>query len=176
MVETSPSNWFAAVVQTADMAILWYMFLVNSFFALLLVLAAPQLFAHWRFSSEDVLARSLTSLAAILMEEVSFRRYRRASDSLRLVLFAFIEPFGYRQLTVWYRLKAFVRYLQDDHSWGRMMREGFRGPPPAASPRNPAVSSCAVTPGTTPTRMHRAGPEAQVPLEDVQTLATRTGC
>ena len=38
--------WFVYVVTTADVAILWYMLLVNSFFALLLVLAAPQLFAH----------------------------------------------------------------------------------------------------------------------------------
>ncbi len=50
-------------MQTADLAILWYMLLVNSFFALLLLLAGPQLFAHWRFGSEDVLSRSLTSSA-----------------------------------------------------------------------------------------------------------------
>jgi cellulose synthase/poly-beta-1,6-N-acetylglucosamine synthase-like glycosyltransferase len=68
---------------------------------------------------------TLLSLAAILMEEVSFHRYRRPSDTLRLIWFAFLEPFGYRQITVWFRLKAFVRYWQGDHSWGRMRREGF---------------------------------------------------
>jgi hypothetical protein len=31
-----------------------------------------------------------------------------SDDTLRLVVFAFIEPFGYRQITVWFRLKAFV--------------------------------------------------------------------
>jgi hypothetical protein len=65
------------------------------------------------------------SLAAILMEEASFHRYRRPMDSLRLAWFALIEPFGYRQMTVWFRLKAFARYLRGDHSWGKMQREGF---------------------------------------------------
>ncbi len=63
MIDALIPAWFPAAVQWADVVILWYMFLVNSFFALLLALAAPQLFAHWRFGSEDVLARSLTSSA-----------------------------------------------------------------------------------------------------------------
>ena len=56
MIDALIPSWFTAAVQMADVAILWYMFVVNSFFALLLALAAPQLFAHWRFGSEDVLA------------------------------------------------------------------------------------------------------------------------
>lgn len=76
----------------------------------------------------------LLSLAAILMEEASFHRYRRPVDSLRLVLFAFLEPLGYRQITVWFRLKAFVRYMRGDRQWGRMQREGFGTlAPPTAS-------------------------------------------
>lgn len=76
---------------------------------------------------------TLLSLAAILMEEVSFHRYRRPADTARLLWFAFIEPFGFRQVTVWFRLKAFYKYLQGDHSWGRMKREGFGGSTPAPS-------------------------------------------
>jgi cellulose synthase/poly-beta-1,6-N-acetylglucosamine synthase-like glycosyltransferase len=86
------------------------------------------------FFATAYLFGTLLSLAAILMEEVSFHRYRRTSDTLRLVFFAFIEPFGYRQVTVYYRLKAFVRYLQGDHTWGRMKREGFGGGHPAGTP------------------------------------------
>lgn len=69
----------------------------------------------------------LLSLAAILMEGVSFNRYQRASDTLRLIGFALVEPFGYRQITIWFRLKAFARYFKGDHSWGRMQRQGFGG-------------------------------------------------
>ena len=75
------------------------------------------------------------SLAAILMEESSFHRYRRPMDSLRLAWFAFIEPLGYRQMTVWFRLKAFVRYLRGDDSWGKMQREGFAAVPAASVQR-----------------------------------------
>lgn len=86
---------------------------------------------------------TLLSLAAILMEEVSFHRYRRPRDTARLVWFAFIEPFGYRQVTVWFRLKAFWRYFKGDHSWGRMKREGFATaavPPPVAAPGLPPAA------------------------------------
>ncbi|MFN7979824.1 MAG: glycosyltransferase [Vicinamibacterales bacterium] len=76
---------------------------------------------------------TLLSLAAILMEEVSFHRYRRPTDTARLLWFAFIEPFGFRQITVWFRLKAFYKFLQGDHSWGRMRREGFGTTAPASN-------------------------------------------
>jgi cellulose synthase/poly-beta-1,6-N-acetylglucosamine synthase-like glycosyltransferase len=75
---------------------------------------------------------TVLSLAAILMEEASFHRYKRPVDSVKLIFFALIEPFGYRQLTMWFRLKAFVRFARGDHSWGKMPREGFSAP--AAQP------------------------------------------
>jgi cellulose synthase/poly-beta-1,6-N-acetylglucosamine synthase-like glycosyltransferase len=71
----------------------------------------------------------LLSLWAIVLEEISFRRYRRSSDLLRLLLFALLEPFGYRQLTVWYRLRAFPRYLRGDMRWGVMTRAPTGVPP-----------------------------------------------
>jgi cellulose synthase/poly-beta-1,6-N-acetylglucosamine synthase-like glycosyltransferase len=82
------------------------------------------------------------SLAAIIMESVSFHRYERRRDTLRLIWFAIIEPFGYRQLTVWFRLKAFWRYFRGDHSWGRMKREGFGRP--AARSTGPRLTPAAV--------------------------------
>lgn len=93
----------------------------------------------------------MLSLAAILMEEASFHRYRRASDSLRLALFAFIEPLGYRQITVWYRLKAFWRYFRGDMSWGKMTREGFAPVGPGSAPRQ------RLTPLQTPALSERPG-------------------
>jgi cellulose synthase/poly-beta-1,6-N-acetylglucosamine synthase-like glycosyltransferase len=79
----------------------------------------------------------LLSLAAILMEEASFHRYRRPGDSAKLAWFAFIEPLGYRQMTVWFRVKAFVRYFRGDRSWGKMQREGFAGKLPAGQRLTP---------------------------------------
>jgi cellulose synthase/poly-beta-1,6-N-acetylglucosamine synthase-like glycosyltransferase len=66
----------------------------------------------------------LLSLWAVVLEEISFRRYSTTSDLRRLLWFSVIEPFGYRQLTVWFRLRAFPRYLRGDMRWGVMPREG----------------------------------------------------
>jgi hypothetical protein len=44
---------------------------------------------------------------------------------LRLLLTTVIEAFGYRQLTLFFRVKAFWRVLRGDRRWGVMRREGF---------------------------------------------------
>src|SRR5205823_13634591 len=67
----------------------------------------------------------LLSLWAVVLEEVSFRRYRLFGDLFRLLLFASLENFGYRQLTVWWRLKAFAKVGRGGHVWGDMARKGF---------------------------------------------------
>ena len=93
---------------------------------------------------------TVLSLAAILMEEVSFNRYRHRQDMWRLLAFAFMEPFGYRQITVWFRLKAFRRYFRGDHTWGRMHREGF-GTSRADDPRTTvALTRSRLTPVSVP--------------------------
>jgi cellulose synthase/poly-beta-1,6-N-acetylglucosamine synthase-like glycosyltransferase len=70
---------------------------------------------------------TLLSIWAVVLEEVSFRRYKRRSDFLRLLGFAFIEGLGFRQLTVWFRLQAFWKYFRGVESWGAMTRKGFAG-------------------------------------------------
>lgn len=94
----------------------------------------------------------LLSLLAITLEELTFRRYATLADVGRLVLFALLEPLGYRQVTVWHRLRAFVRVLRGDHRWGAMPRTGFAAPPAAA----PAPTPAAVGPAFAPLEVHRA--------------------
>ncbi len=67
----------------------------------------------------------LLSVWAIVLEEVTFRRYNSRSDVWRLLFFAVVEGFGYRQLTVYYRLHAFWKVFRGDRGWGVMQREGF---------------------------------------------------
>ena len=71
----------------------------------------------------------LLSFWAIVLEELSFRRYPRFRDMLWMFAFAVLENLGYRQMTVWFRLKAFWKYFRKEHGWGRMEREGFTGRP-----------------------------------------------
>jgi len=93
--------------------------------ALGVALGAVDLNFVWLFLSVAVLYGMLLSVWAILLEEVSFRRYTRPIDVLRLLFTTVIEGFGYRQLTLFFRLKAFWRMLRGDRRWGVMQREGF---------------------------------------------------
>jgi cellulose synthase/poly-beta-1,6-N-acetylglucosamine synthase-like glycosyltransferase len=67
----------------------------------------------------------LLSLWTLALEEVTYRRYPRVTDFLKLCWFALVENFGYRQVTVWFRLQAFWKYARGNRSWGAQRREGF---------------------------------------------------
>ena len=82
----------------------------------------------------------LLSFWAIVLEELSFRRYPKRGDLLWMLLFALCEGIGYRQMTVWFRVKAFWGYFRGHHGWGVMTREGFTSTvPPADVPLAGAV-------------------------------------
>ena len=65
------------------------------------------------------------SFWGVVLEEISFRKYRRVGDLVRLLVYAALENFGYRQCTVWWRLKAFWGAWRGRKSWGEMTRTGF---------------------------------------------------
>jgi cellulose synthase/poly-beta-1,6-N-acetylglucosamine synthase-like glycosyltransferase len=67
----------------------------------------------------------LLSLGAVLLEEISFHRYPSPRDLWRLMIFAVLENFGYRQLSVWWRIKGMIDHLRGVKSWGAMQRVGF---------------------------------------------------
>ena len=72
----------------------------------------------------SVLYSILVSVLAVLLEDITFRRYPKASDMAVLVGAAVLENLGYRQLTVWWRVRAFWEYWRGDLSWGAMERRG----------------------------------------------------
>ena len=86
--------------------------LVNTSFALLFVLVA------WGYGM-------LLSMWAVVLEEVSFRRYRRFGDLFRLLLYASLENFGYRQLNCWWACVGTVQALRGKQGWGAMTRKSF---------------------------------------------------
>ncbi len=65
------------------------------------------------------------SVAAVALEELSFRRYPRLRDLVHLFSLAVLENFGYRQLSAWWRLKGTISALRGVEGWGRMQRKGF---------------------------------------------------
>lgn len=66
------------------------------------------------------------SVSSVILEEISFHRYPRTRDLLKLLVLGVIENFGYRQITVWWRIKAFWDYWRGVQSWGAMTRVGFK--------------------------------------------------
>ena len=95
--------------------------------ALVLGLWSP-LYALAFFAIAFVFGAAL-SLAAIGLEELSFRRYERSRDLARLLLVAVLEPLGYRQLSTWWRVKGVISALRGVQGWGAMERRGFKAAP-----------------------------------------------
>ncbi len=93
---------------------------LNTRFALLFFLAAYGL---------GVVLNALT----ILLEEMSFHRYDRLGQRLRLLGLSLIDSIGYRHLTVAWRVQGLINFLRGRTEWGLMERRG-PGPAPAALP------------------------------------------
>lgn len=65
----------------------------------------------------------LLSTSALVLEEMSFRVYPRMRDLLILYAVAILENFGYRQLTLVWRLRGFIQWaLGKAPEWGEMKR------------------------------------------------------
>ena len=67
----------------------------------------------------------LFSYSAILFEEISYKRYGSLKDILMLFAVSILEQFYYRQLTVWWRVKAFFNYNKGSKKWGTIERKNF---------------------------------------------------
>ncbi len=65
------------------------------------------------------------SVAAVALEELSFRRYPRVWDLVRLFYLGILENFGYRQLSTFWRFRGTISALQGREGWGTMVRKGF---------------------------------------------------
>ena len=77
------------------------------------------------FFAVSVLLGILLSIAALALEEFSFRRHARNRDAARLLLFAVLDNAGYRQLTDLFRVLAFADLVRRRRHWGAMPRRGL---------------------------------------------------
>jgi cellulose synthase/poly-beta-1,6-N-acetylglucosamine synthase-like glycosyltransferase len=66
----------------------------------------------------------LISFAVLLMEERAFRRYPDWRDLRRLIVAAFVENLGYRQLNSLIRVRAWYTLFRSE-GWGEMERVGL---------------------------------------------------
>lgn len=86
------------------------------------------------FFGVAVLSGLLLSLAAVLLEDLAFRRFDRPGELAKLVAYSVVENFGYRQLMTAYRVRGFVAYLRGDTGWGEIERVGFAAPSAVSTP------------------------------------------
>jgi cellulose synthase/poly-beta-1,6-N-acetylglucosamine synthase-like glycosyltransferase len=92
-------------------------------FAWALGLLSPRLFLLFLVSA--LVYGLCLSLATLLLEEFSFRRYRDPKHLLRLVAAAVLENVGLRQLHSWWRLVALITWRGRAQTWVSAPRQGF---------------------------------------------------
>lgn len=113
-----------------------FAFFVEGFGAFIEFVGYASLFASWMlgtldvyfaaaFFSAAVLLGIMMSTSALVVEELTFRRYPKISMVLTLFLTGIIENFGYRQINAWWRLLATIDFLLGKKGWGEMKRTGF---------------------------------------------------
>jgi len=77
------------------------------------------------FLSVAIVLGGVLSLSAVALEELSFRRYPKLVDLIKLFGLAALENVGYRQLNTWWRVKGTYSALRGRTTWGSMTRRGF---------------------------------------------------
>lgn len=65
------------------------------------------------------------SIGSVMLEENNFMKYDKVSDYVRMVFYAVIENFGYRQLNALWRASAFIGYKRKQNKWGEIARQEF---------------------------------------------------
>lgn len=66
------------------------------------------------------------SIWAVLFEEVTFHKYEKRRDVLKLIGTAFLEPFLYHPLVMLMSIKGNIDKLLKRNTWGKMERKGFQ--------------------------------------------------
>jgi cellulose synthase/poly-beta-1,6-N-acetylglucosamine synthase-like glycosyltransferase len=75
----------------------------------------------------------MLTLSALALEELSYHRYERRREILRLVGYSVLECVGYRQLHDVWRAIGFVDIARGKTGWGAQRRRGFAAPVPEKS-------------------------------------------
>lgn len=80
------------------------------------------------FLLASVILGTAVSLTSIAIDNLELRYFKRPRETLVLAVCAALEHFGYHQLTLWFRLRAFPRFYKSIH-----LRSGWRSPRRAAA-------------------------------------------
>jgi cellulose synthase/poly-beta-1,6-N-acetylglucosamine synthase-like glycosyltransferase len=90
--------------------------------ALMLGIVPPTLFVL--FVVLGLVYGSFLSVGAVLLEELTYRRYPSFRDLATLLGYAVIENIGSRQVVLYYRFQGLVRFLTGFRSWEKVVHVG----------------------------------------------------
>lgn len=79
------------------------------------------------FFTVSLLFGVLLSMSAVVLEELTQRRYPAPRDLIRLFLGSVVENLGFRQLLMIWRVQGIIDGLRGKQGWGAMERRGFSG-------------------------------------------------
>ncbi|MFH1620228.1 MAG: glycosyltransferase family 2 protein [bacterium] len=94
-------------------------------FAVAFTRGAVDIYAVLAFLFFAIFFGIILSLLALLLEEITFRRYPRIKDLSKLILSTILENFGYRQYIALVRGKGIIDWLRGNKKWGEMERKGI---------------------------------------------------
>ncbi len=64
------------------------------------------------------------SVGAVLLEELTYRRYPRFRDLMTLLMFAILENIGYRQLVLYFRFQGVLKFMTGSRRWEKVAHVG----------------------------------------------------
>ncbi len=82
--------------------------------------------AAFLFFLVSVVFGILLSVSALILEELTMRRYPSFTDAVKLFVAAIIENFGFRQLMTLWRAEGLIDGIRRKQGWGAMERKGFQ--------------------------------------------------
>ncbi len=70
----------------------------------------------------------MITTVALLWDQITFKYYKTWGETIGLCLMAFLEPFLYHPLIMFFALKGYFNFIVGrKHVWGDMQRQGFTG-------------------------------------------------
>jgi cellulose synthase/poly-beta-1,6-N-acetylglucosamine synthase-like glycosyltransferase len=92
--------------------------------------------AAFLFFLVSVVFGILLSVSALILEELTLRRYPSFRDAVKLFVAAVIENFGFRQLMTLWRAEGLIDGIRRKQGWGAMERKGFQATQAVQQPAN----------------------------------------
>jgi cellulose synthase/poly-beta-1,6-N-acetylglucosamine synthase-like glycosyltransferase len=78
------------------------------------------------FMLANMLISIFFSCGALWIEEISFRRYPKVKDLLKLMAYSVLMTFGYDQLNLWWKFMGHIDYIRNKNTWGVMVRKSWK--------------------------------------------------